>query len=306
MDTSGSSNAPFHPFLPGRARQWRLRTQTLELPERPLLMGIVNVTPDSFSDGGCFGEWDAAVDHALRLAGEGADILDIGGESTRPYSRPVSEDEELRRVIPVIKSLCRQTRMPVSVDTSKASVARAALDAGAEIINDVTGFASDQEMISLARTTEAGVCAMHMRGSPQDMQDDPRYDDVVTEIVDYLRGRRQTLLEGGIDANRICLDPGIGFGKTHQHNLELVVHAARFHELRSPILVGHSRKGFLAKIIGDRHSDRTAATVGVSISLACRGIQILRVHDVRSVREALVAFLHTGGAWGDVAGERLG
>lgn len=280
---------------PQRATKWRLRTKQLGFGRRPVLMGIVNVTPDSFSDGGKFTEPDAAIAHALQLVADGADILDIGGESTRPYAEPVDADEELERVIPVVDAVARQTETPISVDTSKASVAKAALAAGAEIINDVTGLTGDPEMTAVAVESGAGVCTMHMQGTPQTMQDAPSYDDVVEDILEYLKQRRDALLAAGIDANRICLDPGIGFGKTHQHNLTLMAGVGRFHELACPLLVGHSRKGFLAKLLGDKQADRTAATVGGAMTLAAQGVQVIRVHDVRTVREALLAFEATGG-----------
>jgi dihydropteroate synthase len=281
--------------FPSRASVWQLRTRALALPRRPLLMGIVNVTPDSFSDGGKFLDTQAAVDQALRLVDEGADLLDVGGESTRPYATPVAADEEVRRTAKVVEALCRQSRVPISIDTSKAAVADAALAAGAEIINDVTGLTVDPEMIPLAIRTGAGVCAMHMQGTPQTMQDDPRYGDVVQEIFQYLADRRDALLAAGIDRERICLDPGIGFGKTHQHNLTLMAHCGRFLELGQPVLVGHSRKGFLAKVLADKEADRDVATAGAALAAAARGIQVLRVHNVRLVREALLAFEACGG-----------
>jgi dihydropteroate synthase len=280
---------------PRRGTHWRLRTRQLSFDRVPLVMGIVNVTPDSFSDGGRFLAPERAVEHALQLVAAGADILDIGGESTRPYAEPVSVAEELERVVPVIEALAIAVDTPLSIDTSKSLVAESALSAGAEIINDVTGLAGDDGMIPLVVARGAGVCAMHMRGTPQTMQDDPRYTDVVAEIREYLSAKFQQLVEAGIDPARICLDPGIGFGKTHQHNITLMANCWRFHELGCPLLVGHSRKGFLAKIIGDSAADRTAATVGSAISLALQGVQILRVHDVRPVKEALLAFAATGG-----------
>ncbi|MDZ4780419.1 MAG: dihydropteroate synthase [Planctomycetia bacterium] len=278
------------PLIPRRARQWRLRTRTLEFGSRPALMGIVNVTPDSFSDGGSYLDVDAAVAHALRLAGDGAEILDIGGESTRPYSAPVSAEAELRRVLPVIEQLVQWTNVPISIDTSKAIVAHRAIAVGAEIINDVTALTSDPEMLRVAAESGAGVCAMHMRGTPHTMQDDPRYENVVTEVLDYLRERRDALLAAGVTADRICLDPGIGFGKTHEHNVTLCANAWRFHELGCPLLVGHSRKGFIGKLIGDKDADRTAGTIGVACALATQGVQIIRVHDVAAVRQALTLF----------------
>lgn len=262
-------------------------------------MGVINVTPDSFSDGGRFLAAEAAVDQGRRLAAEGADLLDIGGESTRPYADVVATDEELRRVVPVIAQLAREVSIPISIDTSKAAVARAALAAGAELINDVTGLAGDPAMIGAALETKAGVCAMHMQGTPKTMQDDPRYGNVVEEILEYLKQRRDALLAAGIERDRICLDPGIGFGKTHQHNITLMAHCGRFHELGAPVLVGHSRKGFLAKALRDKEADRDAATAGSALALASQGVQVIRVHNVRMVREALLAFEACGGIDGE-------
>ena len=290
--------------IDGRATTWQLCTRSLTFSRLPLVMGIVNVTPDSFSDGGKFLGREAAVGHALGLLDDGADILDIGGESTRPYSTPVDAAEELARVVPVIHELRRlRPEAIVSIDTSKPAVAEAALAAGAEIINDVTGLVSG-EMIAVARHTGAGVCAMHMQGTPQTMQDNPFYDDVVEDIYAYLGQRRDALVAAGIDSQRICLDPGIGFGKSHQHNLTLMANCWRFHELGCPLLVGHSRKGFIAKVLeagvegresGVGSQTRTFGSVGASLALARQGVQIVRVHDVRAVREALLLFEACGG-----------
>lgn len=289
-----------------RPTHWQLRTRSLELPHprgslaRPLVMGIVNVTPDSFSDGGRHADVGAAVAHGLSLVAEGADILDVGGESTRPFSEPVAEEEELRRVAEVVRRLANESGVPVSIDTSKARVAARAVELGAEIINDVTGLDGDPDMIRVARDAGVGVCAMHMRGTPKTMQVDPRYDDVVTDIHRYLTARRDALVTAGIPLARICLDPGIGFGKTHEHNLELMRHAGRFLDLGVPILVGHSRKGFLAKVIERSlgrpatNEDRDAATAGAACRLAAQGIQIVRVHAVGLVRSALELFAATG------------
>jgi dihydropteroate synthase len=275
---------------------WQLRTRVLPLPQpgcRPLVMGIVNVTPDSFSDGGRHGSAEAAVAHGLKLVADGADILDVGGESTRPYSEPVAADEELRRVGDVVRRLAAEAGVPVSIDTSKAVVAERAVQLGAEIINDVTGLEDDPDMLRVARETGAGICAMHMRGTPQTMQVDPRYDDVVAEIHAYLAARRDALLAAGIPLDKICLDPGIGFGKTHAHNLELMANAGRFLDLGTPILVGHSRKGFIGKSIEQSLGrpatldERDAGTAGAACSLAAQGIQIVRVHAVGVVRAAL-------------------
>lgn len=278
-----------------RASHWQLRTRSLEFGRLPKIMGILNITPDSFSDGGRFYSTQVAVDQALRMEDDGADIIDIGGESTRPYSEPVDTATELRRVIPVIEALRSRLQIPLSIDTTKAKVAREAIALGAEIINDISGLESDSEMTNVAMETRAGICAMHMQGSPQTMQDKPSYENVVTEIESYLAQRLKQLLAVGIDRNRICLDPGIGFGKTHEHNLALLRSAAAFHRIGCPILVGHSRKGFMAKVLNDKTADRTFATLGVSLALAQRGIQILRVHDVVSTRQGLLLFEAAGG-----------
>jgi dihydropteroate synthase len=267
-----------------------MRTRRLEFGVTPRLMGIVNATPDSFSDGGRYFDADRAVAHALKLVDEGADIVDIGGESTRPYSTPVDADEELRRVLMVVREVVGRTGVPVSIDTSKARVAREAIAAGAEIINDVTGLEGDPEMVEVARATAAGVCAMHMRGTPQTMQDDPRYHDVVVEIHEYLRLRRDRLEAAGIPRLRIALDPGIGFGKTHDHNLALAANCGRFLDLGTTLLVGHSRKGFIGKVLGDKEADRTFGNIGVSLALSVQGVNILRVHDVAATKQALALF----------------
>jgi dihydropteroate synthase len=286
---------PLNERFPRRATHWQLRTRRLDLPRRPLVMGILNVTPDSFSDGGKFFDAQAAVDHALELSAAGADLLDIGGESTRPYSTPVDAQTELARVLPVIEAVRPHVLVPISIDTSKAVVARAALAAGAEVINDITALTGDEQMLEVACQSQAGVCAMHMRGTPQTMQDNPTYDDVVAEVYEFLRNRRDALVAAGISADRIALDPGIGFGKTHQHNLTLAAHAYRFHELGCPLLVGHSRKAFIGKVIGDKQANRTPGTIGVALALAAQGVQIIRVHDVAAVRQALLLFEATGG-----------
>ncbi len=259
---------------------WQLPRLALQLDRGPVWMGIVNVTPDSFSDGGRYFDPQQAVDHGLQLAADGAAVLDVGGESTRPYSQPLPATEELRRIVPVIEALVRQTNVPISIDTSKANVARAAMAARAQIINDVTGLEGDSEMIEVARDTNAAVCAMHMQGTPQTMQDAPHYDDVVEEIYGYLECRRRWLLERGLEPARICLDPGIGFGKTHEHNVQLLRHVARFTQLGTPILVGHSRKGFIGSVLGDKQLERDSGTLGVSMHLAVSGIHIIRVHNV--------------------------
>jgi dihydropteroate synthase len=267
----------------------------MEFGRVPLLMGIVNVTPDSFSDGGNYLNNQAAIDHALRLEDAGADLLDIGGESTRPYSHSVSSDEELRRVLPVFEGLAGRVQCPLSIDTSKSSVARAAIERGAEIVNDVTGLEGDSQMLPLAVESGVGVCAMHMQGTPQTMQDAPHYVDVVAEIHQYLHQRKMGLLAGGVELARICLDPGIGFGKTHAHNLGLLRACDAFLDLGCPILVGHSRKGFVGEVIGDKRASRDAGTLGFSLALAAKRIHILRVHEVAATRHALLCFAAAGG-----------
>ncbi len=281
---------------------WRLRSLRLPLPpagdpfRRPLVMGIVNVTPDSFSDGGRHAGVDAAVAHGLHLVAEGADLLDVGGESTRPFSTGVGVEEELARTAAVVERLVREAGVPVSIDTTQAAVARRALDLGAEIINDVTGLTGDPGMVPLAAATGAGVCAMHMQGTPATMQIFPRYDDVVADIHRWLRDRRDTLIASGIDRERICLDPGIGFGKTHAHNVELIRRAVRFTDLGQPILVGHSRKGFIGKALESAlgrpasESERDGGTTGIACRLAAAGIHVIRVHAVGMVRSALETF----------------
>ena len=276
-----------------RSDGWTLRTKRLSFGSRPVIMGIVNVTPDSFSDGGKFFDPQTAVEHGLQLVQDGAGILDIGGESTRPYSDSVPVRDELARVIPVIEKLAASTDVPISIDTSKAIVAREAVAAGAEIINDVTGLEGDPEMLSVAQQAQAGICAMHMQGTRQTMQDAPSYDDVVEDIFRYLQARRDALLSAGIAQDRICLDPGIGFGKTHEHNLQLLQSSDRFHQLGCPVLVGHSRKGFIAHLLDDRECERMSGTVGAALGLATQGIQIIRVHDVAELNRALILFQQT-------------
>lgn len=263
-----------------RATGWQLKTQRLAFGNVPAIMGILNVTPDSFSDGGHYFSIQTAVDQALAMEDAGAAILDVGGESTRPYSQPVDETEELRRVLPVLEKLQGRVGIPISIDTTKAVVARNAIDAGAEIINDVSGLEADPAMIDVARDTRVGVCAMHRQGPPQTMQDNPTYKDVVDEIFDYLQQRDRFLTTQGIAAEQICLDPGIGFGKTHEHNLQLIRNVRRFLSVGRPILIGHSRKGFIGKALGNKDLPRDYGTAGVSLWLAQQDIQILRVHDV--------------------------
>ncbi len=271
-------------------RTWQLRDQVWEPVELPRLMGILNVTPDSFSDGGLHNTVQPAVDHGLKLIEDGADIIDIGGESTRPGADAVSLAEELKRTIPVIEGLVSQTDIPISIDTTKAKVAKEAIDAGAMIVNDISGLTFDPDMLAVCAETEAAVVCMHIKGTPQTMQDDPTYDDCVAEVCDFLSERMQAIQSVGIEANRICIDPGIGFGKTAAHNLELLHNIAALHALNRPVLIGHSRKRFLSKILGRSVEERLAGTVGVSIALAQNNADYIRVHDVRAVKDAMLAW----------------
>jgi dihydropteroate synthase len=253
-----------------------------------VIMGVVNVTPDSFSDGGLFLESDAAVEHGLRLAGEGADILDVGGESTRPGAEPVSEDVELRRVVPVIERLARSGDARVSVDTTKLAVAQAALGAGATLVNDVSAFRFEPGMAALVAESGAGCCLMHMLGEPRTMQHDPRYDDVVSDVKAFLEERLAFAVSQGIDEERVWLDPGIGFGKTVEHNLELLRRLDEIVAIGRPVVVGTSRKSFLGKLAGGRdEGERLPGTIAANVLALERGASVFRVHDVAQNADAL-------------------
>jgi dihydropteroate synthase len=251
------------------------------------LMGVINVTPDSFSDGGRFLDPDQAVAHGLRLADEGAGILDVGGESTRPGAEAVSADQELARVLPVIEGLMTaKTPARISIDTSKAVVAKAALEAGARMVNDVTAL-SDPEMAQVIAQSGADCCLMHMLGDPRTMQIDPRYDDVVADVKAYLAERLNFAIASGIPEERILLDPGIGFGKTLDHNLELLDRLQELSELGRPVLIGTSRKSFLGRLTGREVDDRLAGTIATCVMAYERGASVFRVHDVAPVHDAL-------------------
>ena len=326
-----------HPAASSFDRIWRLRTRYLPLGRMPRWMGIVNVTPDSFSDGGTLAinaadshgetfaantadgvkmiasdsgaakgaglggptgetfrvDVDAACRRGLTLVSDGAEILDVGGESTRPGSRPVSASDQIARAVPVIERLSRLTDVPISIDTTSSETAAAALEAGAEIINDISGGTFDPEIIGVAVRFGSGVCLGHIRGIPQTMQDTPVYDDVVAETIDFLRDRRAAFLAAGLPAEKIVLDPGIGFGKTTDHNLAVLRSLPLFRKLGSPILIGHSRKRFLADLARDGHfgpipSEEEATendrrdfwTAAVSVRLALTGVDLLRVHNI--------------------------
>jgi dihydropteroate synthase len=269
------------------SQRWRCRDRVFEIGLRPLLMGIVNVTPDSFSDGGRFNSTGQAVDHALQLIEAGADIVDIGGESSRPGATPVPVDEELRRVIPPIRELSRQARAAISVDTAKAEVAQQALDAGACIVNDVTAL-GDHAMPGVVRASGSGIVLMHMRGTPQTMQDNPVYDDVVAEIAGYLAERIAFAEKQGIGRAAMALDPGIGFGQTVEHTMQVLRNLAEFQRFGLPVCLGVSRKGFIGQILGRPREQRDVGSVAVAaFAMLARSAQIVRVHDVAAHRDAL-------------------
>ncbi len=256
--------------------------------DRPRIMGIVNVTPDSFSDGGSFATAREAIAHALRLDDEGADLLDIGGESTRPGSDPVAADEELRRVMPVIEGLVGKTRARLSIDTRKADVMRRAALAGVHMLNDVSALSHDANSLHVAAETRLPVVLMHAQGDPKTMQANPRYDHALLDVYDYLAGRIDTCLRAGIARERILVDPGIGFGKTVAHNLELMAGLTLFHSLGTNLLVGASRKGFIGTLTGAVDAtDRLPGSIAAALAAASQGAAILRVHDVAATRQAL-------------------
>jgi len=250
-------------------------------------MGIVNVTPDSYSDGGVHFDPDRAVEHGLRLASDGADILDVGGESTRPGAAEVPAEEELRRVLPVIRGLAARCGIPVSVDTRKAAVAEGALEAGASIVNDVSALVHDPEMTATVLRAGAGVVLMHMQGTPADMQNAPCYGDVVDEVAGWLKARMKCAVEAGLDPETLCLDPGIGFGKKPEHNISLLGGLDRFVRLGRPVLIGLSRKSIVGILTGRGTSERLAGSLAGAVFAAMRGAHILRVHDVRETRDAV-------------------
>jgi dihydropteroate synthase len=262
-------------------RLWKIGDQTVDLSRHGWIMGVLNVTPDSFSDGGEYFALEKAVEHGLKMAEAGADVIDIGGESTRPRSEPVSPEEELRRVIEVIRQLHAQTDVVISIDTSKAGVARAAIDSGAAIVNDVTGGRGDAEC-------DVGFIVMHMQGTPKTMQIDPRYKDVVGEVTDFFRQQYTCAIECGVDPMAVAFDPGIGFGKTQRHNLALLANLERLRIDDRPLVVGVSRKSFLGKITHSTDmTSRVTATAALTASLWTRGAQIFRVHDVEENLAAL-------------------
>jgi dihydropteroate synthase len=268
---------------------FRTNRREMRLGTRALIMGILNVTPDSFSDGGRFASPDKAIDEGVRMVEEGADIIDVGGESTRPGSDPVSLEEELRRVIPVISELAKKVDVPISIDTTKAAVAREAVDCGAEIINDISAMRFDGEMPETVATTGTGLILMHMRGLPKNMQSGPLvYQSLIDDVSDFLRERLESALAFGVERERTMLDPGIGFGKTVEDNMRLLKHLSCFRNLGRPILTGVSRKSFIGKVMDCGPGERlegTAAAVAVAIM---NGSSVVRVHDVKAMKRVAV------------------
>ena len=265
-----------------RGRLWKIGDRIFDLSRQGLIMGVLNVTPDSFSDGVKFFAAEKAIEHGLTMAADGADIVDVGGESTRPGAEPIAADEELRRVIPVIEKLRTKIDVPISIDTSKTEVALAATQAGASIVNDVTGGRGDEGMLSLIAETKSALIIMHMQGTPRTMQKQPRYDDVVSEVADFFRQQYACAIGCNIDPMAIAFDPGIGFGKTLKHNLELLAHLEQLRVHDRALVIGVSRKSFLGKLIGSQEiSDRLIPGVALTSLLRARGAEVFRVHDVR-------------------------
>ncbi|HEY9160319.1 MAG TPA: dihydropteroate synthase [Desulfomonilia bacterium] len=273
--------------LEERNLRLNLCSRKLEWETRPLVMGIVNVTPDSFSDGGMYDEPETAIEHALELIGQGADIIDVGGESTRPGASTIDEKTEIKRILPVVKGIALKTEVPVSIDTRNASVAEAAMDSGASIINDVSSMTHDKDMITVAKKTGAGIVLMHMRGSPADMQSDTIYADIVSEIYDYIEKRVEVCLEAGIDPLSIIIDPGIGFGKKLEGNLSLIKHIREFSSLGLPVMLGHSRKSFIGKVLDSEVQDREEGTDAVTSWAAMQNVDIVRVHNVMRAKRTI-------------------
>jgi dihydropteroate synthase len=269
--------------------EWFARGRSLLPDARPRIMGILNVTPDSFSDGGLSDSLGSALARGLELVGEGADIIDVGGESSRPGATPVSPDEELRRVMPVVEALASSIEQPISIDTWKALVVRKCLEAGASIVNDITAL-GDPEMAEVVAEYDAAVVLMHMQGTPQTMQVAPQYDDVVAEVVDFLARRIEQAEAAGISRDRIAIDPGIGFGKRTEHNLLLLRNLERFASLGRPLLIGTSRKGLLGKITGRGPGELATASVASALAAIARGARVVRVHDVGPMADAIAVW----------------
>jgi dihydropteroate synthase len=263
------------------------RKKILDFSSRTLVMGVLNVTPDSFSDGGLFYDHERAIEHGMKLARDGADIIDIGGESTRPGSDPVPLEEEIRRVIPVIEALARELDVPISIDTCKAEVASRALDAGASMVNDVSALRFDPDMVRVVAERRVPVVLMHMKGTPKDMQLDPRYEDLISEILEFLEERVRFAESNGVPPEAIIVDPGIGFGKTVEHNLSIIKHLRRFKSLGKPVLLGTSRKSFIGKVLNVGVEEREEGTAATVVAGILNGADIVRVHDVAKILPAV-------------------
>jgi len=269
-------------------RQWKIGERLFNVSRHGLIMGVLNVTPDSFSDGGKFFAAEKAIEHGLKMAADGADIVDVGGESTRPGAEAIAADEELRRVIPVIEKLRAKTDVPISIDTSKTEVALAAIHAGAAIVNDVTGGRADEGMLPLIAKTKSALIMMHMQGTPRTMQKQPRYNDVVSEVANFFRQQYACAIGCNIDPMAIAFDPGIGFGKTLDHNLELLAQLERLRVHDRPLVIGVSRKSFLGKLANSPEmEERLAPAVALTSLLRTRGADVFRVHDVKENVSAL-------------------
>ncbi len=261
----------------------------LDLDSRTHIMGILNVTPDSFFDGGKYLQKEKAVEHGIRLAQQGADIIDVGGESTRPYSKRISAQEEMDRVIPVIESLAKQIDIPISIDTYKSEVAKEAIKAGASMINDISAFRFDPKMAEIASQEQVPVVLMHMKGRPENMQDNPEYEDLMGEIISFLKDAKENAIKKGIKEEFIILDPGIGFGKKLEHNLQIIRSLEMLLELNSPILIGPSNKAFIAHIVGEKTEDRETGTMAAVACAIMNGAHIVRVHNVeKAVKTAKI------------------
>jgi dihydropteroate synthase len=265
--------------------QWS--AYSLNLGERTHVMGVLNVTPDSFSDGGRFFDAERAVEQGLAMAQDGADIIDVGGESTRPYSERISEEEELARVIPVIEQLRKEVRIPLSIDTLKARVAREALRAGASLVNDISALRFDPAMTSVAAEAKVPLILMHMKGTPDSMQEKPEYGNLIQEIIGFLEAAVGRAVQGGVRKEMVIVDPGIGFGKTFDHNLEILRELGRFHSIGRPLLVGSSRKAFIGHILSRPAQERDTGTMAAVAASAMNGAHIVRVHDVKRAVETV-------------------
>lgn len=268
--------------------EWKCRDQIINIGNRPLIMGILNVTPDSFSDGGSYIDNNKAIDHAKTMISEGAYIIDIGGESTRPSAEKVSTEDEISRVIPVIEALTRSTNAILSIDTTKAEVAKAALKSGVHIINDISALTHDPQMATVAKEYGAGIILMHMHGTPQTMQNNPKYKNVVEEVTNYLSQRVETLITQEINIKTLAIDPGIGFGKNLEHNISLIKNINKLTKMNIPVIVGLSRKSFLGKLTGKDVSDRLSSSLAALVISVINGANIIRVHDVNASRDAII------------------